>query len=218
MLLAGCAVDRVPPSDAAMPRFVEVRFKSPLPRVATLRAGAATGATTRVVALRAPAECVSSPTGPLVRSESMDRHLAWLDHAAHALDARLVVVPTPVDVTPGARSRDLLRAYAERLPRPEGRTWVWSPRGAWEPESAYALAESLGLVCAFEPLHAPRPPGPIGYARLSGLGVESRLSTTALQRVFDAMDSARGTAYVVAEGPHALRHASLLQQLADMVA
>lgn len=208
-------MDRLPaPGDDAAPGFVELKLKSPLPRVATLRRRPAMPAAT-VVALRAPPECISSSAGPLVHTPALERNLAWLDHAAEAVGAVLVVLPTPIEVTPGARSRELLRAYAERLPRPAGRVWVWSPRGPWEPEPAYALAESLGLVCAFEPLHAPRPSGAIAYGQLHGLGVESRLSTPAIERVLDAMQPEYGSAYVAVDGPHARRHALLLQQLAD---
>lgn len=215
MLLSGCVVDHLPePDDAGAPRFVELKLKAPLPRVGTLRRRGATPDTI-VLALRAPAECITSSAGPLALTPELERNLTWLDHATEALGATLVVLPTPIEITPGARSRDLLRAYAERLPRRDERVWVWSPRGPWEPEPAYALAESLGLVCAFEPLHAPRPDGPIAYAQLHGLGVESRLSTPALERVLDATAPERGTVYVAVDGPHAKRHATLLQQLAD---
>ena len=215
MLLTGCVVDHLPEADdASAPRFAELKLKSPLPRVGTLRRQGATPDTV-VLALRAPAECVTSTAGPLGLTPALERNITWLDHAAEALGATLIVLTTPIEITPGARSRDLLRTYAERLPRRPGRVWVWSPRGPWEPESAYALAESLDLVCAFEPLHAPRPGGPIAYGQLHGLGVESRLSTPALERVLDATEPERGTVYVAVDGPHAKRHALLLQQLAD---
>ena len=138
MLLTGCVVDRLPEPGAAPPRFVELRLRSPLPRIATLRRLGAHGAT-GVLALRAPTECITSSAGPLAHTPALERNVTWLDHAAQTLGAALVVLPTPVEVTPGARSRDLLRDYAARLPRPEGRVWVWSPRGPWEPEVSYAM-------------------------------------------------------------------------------
>lgn len=225
MLRVGCVVDRVPePDEANPPRFLELRLRTPLPRVGTLRraraeaaadAPASAGAVNTVLALRAPAECVVSSAGPLVSTPELERSLTWLHHAAEALGASLIVLTTPLEVTPGARSRDLLRAYADRLPRPPGRVWVWSPRGPWDPETLYEVGASLDWVCAFDPLHAPRPPGPVGYGQLLGLGVETRLSTPALERALAAMEPERGSAYLAVEGPHAGRHASLLQAMAD---
>lgn len=216
MLLAGCVVDHLPrPSDRAAPRFAELRLKGPRPHISTLRKLGAQRPDATVLALRAPGDCVAADAGSLAPSPALDKSLVWLDHAVQALGASVIVVRTPIDVTPGARSRELLHAYAAKLPREKGRVWVWAPRGPWEPEAAHALANEVGLVCAFDPLHTPRPAGPVAYAQLHGLGVETRLSNVAIERVLDAIAPEQGTVYVAADGPHAARHAALIQQLAD---
>lgn len=215
--LAGCVVDRVPDAGAgAGPRFAELRLRPPLPRVATLRRrGRSEGDDGLALALRAPAECVGAPGAPLTISPEVERALSWLDHAAAALEASVIVVPTPVELTPGARARARLRDYAARLPRRDGRTWVWAPRGPWDPEPTLALATELGFVLEFDPSQAPRPPGPIAYGRLLGLGAHTRLSEPALERILESCEPALGTTYLAIEGPHAPRHATRLQQLAD---
>lgn len=215
--LAGCVLERLP--DAGLGgglRFAELRLRPPLPRVATLRKRArGEPGDGPMLALRAPAECVGAPGAPLVLSADVERALGWLDHAAAALEAHLIVVPTPVELTPGARSRTLLRAYAERLPRRDDRHWVWAPRGPWDPEPTLALAAELDLVLEFDPSQSPRPPGPIAYGRLLGLGAQARLSDPALERILEACEPSLGPTYLAIEGPHALRHATRLQQLAD---
>lgn len=217
MLFAGCVLDRVPEAFAGeAPRFAELRLRQPLPRVATLRTRAtALPANETHFALRAPHECVISPAGPLVPCAEIERALGWLDHAADALGAEIVVLPTPLELTPGARGRTLLRDYAARLPKRENRTWVWAPTGPWEPERSAALATELGLVLEFDPSQTPRPPGPIAYGRLRGLGAQARLSEPKLDLILAAMEPEHGTAYLAIEGPHAARHATHLQHLAD---
>lgn len=211
MLFAGCVVDRLSAAGQGA-RFAELRLRSPLPRVATLRGRGLPG---MQLALRAPSECVTSPAGLLVVSPELERALGWLDHAADALGAAVIVVPTPIELTPGARGRALLRTYSQRLARRDGRSWVWAPRGPWDPDATAALAGELDLVLEFDPSQTPRPFGPIAYGRLRGLGHQTRLSEPGLARILEAIEPTRGTAYLAVEGPHAVRHASRLQQLAD---
>ena len=136
------------------------------------------------IALRAPRASVISSLGPLRANPELETALGWLLGAADAAEAQAVVIPTPAELTPGARSRDLLREYVARLPPRQGRVYVWSPAGLWEPHDMHALAAELGLVCAFDPLEAKRPPGAIAYATLRALGHRTSFTPAALGDAF----------------------------------
>lgn len=169
--------------------FFEFAPRAPLPRVATLTRYRHQLSRQALVALRAPQSALVSDAGPLRPSAAQTADLAWLLDAADRLDAEVVVFPTPASLTPGQHSRKLLRSFAEALPRPEGRRYVWAPSGLWEEQDSAELAAGLGLVRAFDPLHEERPPGPIAYAHLRALGVQSSFSETVLADTLDKLTS-----------------------------
>jgi len=164
--------------------------------------------------LRAPRSTLSSAQGPLRFDEALERSVAWLFDAADALDARAVVLPTPADLTPGARDTELLRAFATRLPRSANRHWVWEPNGPWEHERARVLAAELGLVLAFDPLLEPRPDGPVAYACMRAIGVRRSFSQAALEQAKSCMQTEPETqGFIAIDAPRAIAHAIVLQQL-----
>jgi hypothetical protein len=184
MLLAGSVLDRLPGAKyLAKLRFVEFAPRDPLPRVPTLRRMRGELRAPCTISLRAPKSALVSARGPLRFDAELERGFEWLLQARDALAAKLVVLPTPPDLTPGKRDRDLFAALCARLPREAGRHWVWDPSGPWEPEAAAAFARELGLVLAFDPLIAPRPIGDVTYARLRALGARKSFSEAALEDV-----------------------------------
>lgn len=198
MLLAGSILDRTPGHKyAAGLRFAELSLRAPLPRAKTLCEWRAQLPDGFALALRAPTSAVVSARGPLRIDETLEHSLKWLLDAAQSLAVCAVVLPTPADLAPGARSRELLTTYAARLPRVANRSYVWAPRGLWQPEETAPLCADLGLVLAFDPLQTPRPAGGVVYAELRALGHRKNFSHAALETALDVITAAEfDTAYV----------------------
>jgi hypothetical protein len=214
MLLAGASLDSLPgPKYLAALRFAEVSLRAPLPRAATLRQKRGQAPDNLVLALRAPKTAMVGAKGPLRFDAELEAGLAWLLAARDALAAKLVVLATPADLTPGARSRELLAAYVDKLPRDPARPFVWAPHGAWERDQAERIASDLGLVLAFDPLEEDCPEGPIAYARLVAIGARRSFSPALLE---DALESipAHLESYAVIESERAFPQASILQKIA----
>jgi uncharacterized protein YecE (DUF72 family) len=217
MLLAGSALDRVPgPKYVAKLRFAELLPRAPLPRPATLRRMRHDLPEGFTLALRAPQSTLCGARGPLRFDAALEAAFAWLLQARDALAAKLLVLPTPADVTPGARDRELLAALCAKIPRAEGQHLVWIPNGPWEPEDAADLARSLGLVLGFDPLLQPKPAGPVTYARLLALGARRSFSDSILERVHDLLtEDADVESFAAIDAERSFDHAVRLQTLAD---
>jgi uncharacterized protein YecE (DUF72 family) len=190
MLFAGSILDRTPGRTyTATLRFAELSLRAPLPRPQTLSAWRAQLPDGFALSLRAPKDAIVSPRGPLRIDAALETSLAWTLDAAKALDVRAVVFATPADFAPGARARELLTAYVARLPKVEGRHYVWAPRGVWEPEDTEPLCAELGIVRAFDPLETPRPTGPFVYAEMRALGHRKSFSPAVLQDALEVISS-----------------------------
>jgi hypothetical protein len=215
MLLAGASLDHLPgPKYLAALRFAEVSLRAPLPRASTLRQKRGQLPADVVLSLRAPKSAIVGSRGPLRFDAELEAGLTWLLSARDALGAKLVVLPTPADLTPGARSRDLLAAYVEKLPREPERPFVWAPHGPWEREQAERVASDLGLVLAFDPLEEDCPPGPIAYARLIAIGARRSFSPALLEDALEALPPGLPS-YAVIESERSFPQASMLQKLAN---
>jgi uncharacterized protein YecE (DUF72 family) len=217
MLFSGSVVDRMPgPKYLAELRFAELALRAPLPRPATLRRmrGELT-AGELVLSLRAPQSTLVSARGPLRFDAALEQNFAWLLAARDALDAKLLVLPTPADLTPGVRDRELLAKLVARLPRAEGRHYVWAPSGPWEPDQAERVARELDLVLAFDPLYQPKPAGPIAYARLRSLGAQQSFSDALLEDVHALLEADPDAEnYVAFDTSRSFNDALRLQKLA----
>ncbi|HKU43009.1 MAG TPA: hypothetical protein VJR89_32845, partial [Polyangiales bacterium] len=180
-LHVGALLERAPgPKYVAALSFAELNLRPPLPRPATLGQMRKQLPEGFAIALRAPRSGVVSSLGALRPNAELEAGLTWLNAAADAVQAQAVVIPTPAELTPGARSRDLLREYLAKLPKREGRVYVWSPSGLWEPEDLSALSAELGVACAFDPLEAKRPAGPVAYGTLRAMGHRTGFTPAAL--------------------------------------
>lgn len=145
-------------------------------------------------------------------SEAFDVELAALKETATTLQARVVVVATPADVTPSKLWRDRLAKVWDALPR-DATTVVWEPAGLWELEDAAEQAARWGgVVVAVDPARDEVPAGPVAYGRLRALGGTRAYSTAALARVAEAIGERRD-AYVVFETAGALKEAKTLRGL-----
>jgi hypothetical protein len=221
MLHVGALLDRAPGRKyIAALRFAELAPRLPLPRPGTL-ASIRTGLPADfVLALRAPRSAVVSTRGALREDPELDKGLAWLSAAADALQARAVVIHTPSELTPGARSRDLLRAYVARLPRVEGRTYVWAAQGAWEPEEAQAVCQELGLCRAFDPLETRSSSrADVVYATLRALGHRAGFSYAALSdALLRTLEHKPSEAFISVDAERAFDIARRLQTLSAQAA
>jgi uncharacterized protein YecE (DUF72 family) len=217
-LHAGAVLERAPgPRYLARLRFAEVALRAPLPRPATLarwRTGLPEGF---VLSLVAPKTSVISARGPLRFDETLETGFAWLRASADAMKADFVVVPTPASLTTGQRDRDLVAAYVERLRAgAPARQLVWAPTGLWEPDAAQVFAARLGILCAFDPLEAPVPDGPIVYGRLEAIGGRQRFGDPLLRDVAEVLAASEAAdAYVAIASPQSFQQASRLAQIAS---
>ena len=181
MLYVGALLERPPGHKyCAALSFAELAPRAPLPRAGTLAKVRAGVPSDFVFALRAPRSSVVSTRGALRFDEQLEAGVEWLGAAAAALNARAVVFSTPADLTPGARSRDLLREYVARLPRVDQRDYVWLPQGVWEAADAQALCADLGLCYGFDPLEGKPGRGEVAYATLRAFGHRASFSSAAL--------------------------------------
>lgn len=149
--------------------------------------------------------------GKLKASPAFDAELDAMKASATALEARVLVVATPADVTPSKLWRDRLAKVLDQLPR-DASTVVWEPAGLWEVEDAAAQAKAWGIVLAVDPSRDEVPEGPVAYGRLRALGGTRAYSTAALARIAANLGERRD-AYVVFETTGALKEAKTLRGL-----
>ena len=117
---------------------------------------------------------------------------------------------------PGARTRSLLAAFAEQLPRVPDRHYIWLPKGPWEPEETAALAEEFGLVGGFDPVQQERPPGTIVYGMLTTMGAQTTFSEASLSDVFERINEAPYTeAFITIDSMRSFQQAVRLQQVSQ---
>lgn len=144
-------------------------------------------------------------------TEEHDLELAAMLDAAKLLEARVLLVPTPVDVTPSKLWRERLEVLLDKLPR-DATSVVWEPSGLWEIGDAAVQANKWGIAVGVDPSRDPIPAGPVAYCRLRSLGATRAYSTAALQKVALAIGERRD-AYVVIETPNALKEGKTLRAL-----
>lgn len=216
-LLSGCAFDVFPGSKYRRELdLFELRLRVPLPRPSTLSHKREHSSDDLVFTLRAPQHTIVSSSGPLRFNDDSRWRFDWTIKAAEALKATAVIIPTPVEFATSRRERDLLASFAERLPRDQKIIWVWEPSGLWDPDKSYPFAEQLGLVCAFDPLKDPPPPGNVFYARLPTLGAQTHFSESMLDAVLETLVQPHiKTAYAVFDSKRAFQHAKQLKRSAQ---
>ncbi len=147
----------------------------------------------------------------LKASEALEIELAALLKTVTLLEARVIVIATPSDVTPSKLWRDRLEKLLGRLPR-DASTLVWEPSGLWETEDAAAQAQKWGITLAVDPARETMPEGPVAYGRLRAAGGTRAFSTAALTKVAQNVGERRD-AYVVFETTGALKEGKILRAL-----
>ena len=186
VLLAGCTLARRPSAKytKALP-FVELAFDEPVPAIGTLARWSREIPASIVRSIVAPKSAVVSTRGPLRRDATMERSIAWWLEAAETLQARVLVLPTPTDLSPGQRDREVLRTYLAALGS-RGERWIaWQPSGVWTDEETIAEAARNDVVPVLDPIEDDVPPLPRGYARVGSLGARPRLSPALLEQIVE---------------------------------
>ncbi len=229
-VLFGCAGARGP-VDAYARRFtfLEIDLAQPI-KQATLRKirrDAGPPLSIGVIVPKALAAVRPTPELEAALTETLE--------AQRELQARWILLATPVEVTPGALARERLAKVVERIREGLGAAApsvhiAWQPRGVWEPEAAAAFAEKLGVALCMDPLIDPNEPfwdPSIRYVRLSTVGGRNELSPARLRAIAELVlanvdeeaedDAAEPPIAVVFATPHAPREAkrfgSLLRAL-----
>jgi uncharacterized protein YecE (DUF72 family) len=149
----------------------------------------------------------------LVQNEAWEEDLSALLAAVDALQARTILLPTPMEVTPSKVWRDRMERLLLRLPR-DATQIAWDPRGVWEIEDAAVAARTWGIVLVIDATRDPIPAGPVVYTHLRALGETRSYGASALERVVQAIGDRR-EAYVVLETSTALAECKRLRSLAQ---
>lgn len=217
-LLAGCTLHRRPSHRyLSALGFAELALEAPLPSRGTLARWRQELPAKTTISVVAPRAAVVSTRGPLRRDPSMDAAIRWWLEAAEALRATTLVLPTPADLAPGARDRQVLRAYLEALPRSADRWLAWHPAGVWTAEETIEEAARSGVVAVVDPLEDDEvPPPPRAYARLGSLGSRDRFTDTMLEQIAETF-AGHDLALVAFRSDRAFDEAKRLDGLARSV-
>ena len=146
-------------------------------------------------------------------SEAGDKALATSLEVAAALEARCIVLTTPVAVTPTALHKKRLAALVAKLPC-DAVTVAWEPRGVWDVAEAAAFAKELGVQLVVDAAVDRPPRGNVMYTRLRGIGNSTQLGATAIERVRTAI-AGRREVFVVVESNAPMRVAEALRRPSD---
>lgn len=161
---------------------------------------------------------------------ALDEGLAALLEAQQALQARFVLLVTPLEVTPAPLQRERLAKVVGRIREGLGAARevvriAWSPRGVWEMADAAGLAASLKLDLAADPLLDPREPfwhDTLRYLRIGPVGGRTAYPPARLRALAEALvedsegDGERVVVFTTPKAPaEAKRLKSLVHALGD---
>jgi uncharacterized protein YecE (DUF72 family) len=155
--------------------------------------------------------------------EALDAALEDLLDAQRKLQARWVLLQTPVEVTPSELQKERLVAAIARIKEGTGGSArvAWEPRGMWEPREAAKLCRSNDVDLALDPLVDPREPffdPALRYLRLGTVGGRTEYPANRLRYLADVLSSDRegeGDRLVIFATPHAPREVKRLASLVE---
>jgi uncharacterized protein YecE (DUF72 family) len=150
--------------------------------------------------------------GKLKDSPAFEEELLAFTQTQDTLEARVVVVKTPPEITPSPAWRDRLRTFVDRIRR-DATTIVWECSGLWEVEDAARFAKKIDVVVAIDPARDTVPDGHVAYGRLRALGETRSFGPAAMDRVALNIGDRRD-AYVVIETDPALTECRSLRKAA----
>ncbi len=201
---------------------LEVLEGTRAPNAATLRRWRKEAGPNLIVSLVAPVAVAAVRPTP-----ALDEGLAKLLEAQRLVQARVLLIRTPTEVTPSELNRERLAKVIERLREGLGEAKdlvriAWEARGVWESETAGELAQKLGIDLAVDPLADPREPyfEDVGrYWRLGTVGGRTEFPPPRLRALAEVIaqdakaDDKDGERIVVFATPHAQKEAKRLRKL-----
>jgi uncharacterized protein YecE (DUF72 family) len=155
---------------------------------------------------------------------ALDEALSQTLEAQTALQARFVLLATPMEVTPAPLWRERLEKVIDRLREGLGGAQelvriVWAPRGVWEMSDAASLARALKIDLAADPLLDPREPfwdTSLRYLRIGPVGGRTAYPPARLRALAEALvedNEGEGERAVVMTTPKAHVEAKRLKSL-----
>lgn len=192
-------------------RFVEFTLRPPVPSPKVLagwRRAAPEGFTFAAVA---PDSLYGERDWPLRDPVKLQSELDRFANNVNALGARVVVLRTPLAVSPGSVALKRFLPVLERA-KGLGAILVWEPAGLWERDEAVAVASDFNAVVAGDPLQH-EPEENLVYARMRGLGTDQRYTMGRLEALAERIAGA-DEAFVVFDSGSAWREAVGFAKLA----
>ncbi len=155
---------------------------------------------------------------------ALDAALSDLLEAQRALQARWILLATPLEVTPAPLQRERIAKIVERIREGLGDARdivriAWAPRGMWELADAATLATTLDLDLACDPLIDPREPfwhATLRYLRIGPVGGRTAYPPARLRALAEALvedSTADGERAVVFTTPKAPAEVKRLKSL-----
>jgi uncharacterized protein YecE (DUF72 family) len=163
---------------------------TPKTKTATLRRWRKDAGPTLAFSVVAPKAVAALRPGP-----ALDEGLAALLEAQAALQARWVLLTTPIEVTPAPLWRERLGKIVERIREGLGDARdvvhvAWAPRGLWEMADAAELAKQLKIELAADPLLDPREPfwhERMRYLRIGAVGGRTAYPPARIRMLAEAL-------------------------------
>jgi uncharacterized protein YecE (DUF72 family) len=185
-------------------RFVEFTLRPPVPSPKVLAGWQRSSPEGFTFAAVAPDSLYGERDWPMRDPVKLQSELDRFGNQVNALGARVVVLRTPLAVSPGSVALKRFLPVLERA-RSFGAVLVWEPAGLWEREEALAVASDFNAVVAGDPLQNP-PEENIVYARMRGLGSDQRYTMGRLEALAERIAGA-DEAFVVFDSGSAWREA-----------
>lgn len=136
-----------------------------------------------------------------------------LQNMISSLKPEILVFRTPLSLRPGSAALDRwLKLCVDRLQK-MATAIVWEPTGIWEREAAvHAVRELENVLVVADPLHDDVSGESHVYARMRGMGVDSRYHAGKLEDLLSAIEHC-DEAWVVFETPSGFKEATGLLAL-----
>ena len=192
-------------------RFVEYTLRPPVPSPKVLAGWQRSAPEGFTFAAVAPDSLYGERDWPLRDPVKLQSELDRFGNQVNALGARVVVLRTPLAVSPGSVALKRFLPVLERA-RSFGAILVWEPAGLWEREEALAVASDFNAVVACDPLQV-EPEENIVYAHMRGLGTDQRYTMGRLEALAVRIAGA-DEAFVVFDSGSAWREAVGFAKLA----
>jgi uncharacterized protein YecE (DUF72 family) len=194
-------------------KFVELPLRSPFPPPKKTNLWRKEAGEDFVFALSVPESFWGEPEFPLKDPVHTRAEVDRLQNMISSLKPEILVFRTPLSVRPGSAAFERFRTLCVDRLQKMATVIVWEPTGIWERETAVKLmADLANVLVAADPLHDDVSEESHVYARMRGLGVDSRYHASKLEDLLAAIEHC-DEAWVVFETPSGFKEATTLLAL-----